>query len=896
MGLYAGEGVGRSIKKKFFVAALMASTCICAVAATLPKAYAQTSRQTPFNIPAGSLSSALTQFGRQSGLQVTYLPAITSGKQSSGASGTLSPSDALGRILAGSGLSYSISGDTVTVGNSNAGSIADDGSTLLKPIIITGKTGRITADTPYETPGSSAYISSEQIEQRRGTSVGDFLSGIPGVINGDNRNSGSLDVNIRGMQGQGRVPVIVDGASQEASVYRGYMGTASRSYVDPDFISLVSIEKGPSASADATGATGGVVRMSTIGVTDILLPGKSFGVRLKGGFNTNSSSVPALGTWGGYNGGQGYYSTLPSADTLFQPGGMDRPAFLEPTGGSGSVAVAGTTEYVDIVAAYARRKNGNYHAGGNGDDGAHVVFEPNQSGGGYVSNGGLSSFRAGEEVLNTSYDNQSYLLKGTIRLDGGHSLELGWNKYKSEYGEILPTQINVFNRSPYQADLSTIELDTYTARYHWSPEDNDLIDLKVDAFRSETDVRVNSALRSYYPSFGLDFWSPSNVAIGSERYGVTASNTSRLSTSMGDFKLEYGGAWTKEDIGYPDGVDAADVTWKTRQGSRREVSGFTSLEWKPYDWLTLNGSLRYSSFDTFDDTDSSKHSADGWSPVASVTVEPLQGFQIYGKYGSVIRSPSIFETLKSEAFVADTQNFVEPERARSIEIGLNHIQEDIILAGDKLRFHAAYFDNHINNYITRANVRTGEYWNGWNWQTTYGLRRVNLDYAKMRGVELSAEYDTGKYFGGIAWNHYTKTEFCVGSDVELIDGYSRCAAGGIRNSYSLLHVPPKDTLTLNLGARLLDDKLAVGGRVTYTGSRMVDGVGDGSTLATSELKPPEWNPYTLVDIYASYKVSENATFDLAIDNLTDRYYIDALSGSLMPGPGRTVRVNFTTKF
>ncbi|EMC2290391.1 TonB-dependent receptor [Salmonella enterica] len=874
----------------------MASTCICEVALTLPKAYAQSSWQTTFNIPAGSLSSALTQFGRQSGLQVTYLPAITSGKQSPGATGTLAPSDALGRILAGSGLSYRISGDTVTVGNNDAGSIADDGSTMLQPIVITAKRGRITADTPYETPGSSAYISSEQIEQRRGTSVGDFLSGIPGVINGDNRNSGSLDVNIRGMQGQGRVPVIVDGASQESSVYRGYNGTASRSYVDPDFISSVSIEKGPSAGADATGATGGVVRMSTIGVDDILLPGKNFGVRLKGGFNTNSSSVPALGTFGGFNGTQAYTGTMPSQDSLFNSDGMGRPAFLEPTGGSGSIAVAGTTEYVDIVAAYARRKNGNYHAGSNGDDAAHAIVAQNQYGNLQVTNGGLSTFRAGEEVLNTSYDNQSYLLKGTVRLDGGHSLELGWNKYRSEYGEILPTQFS-YNSYVYQADLSTIDLDTYTARYRWNPEGNELIDLKVDAFRSDVDLRVNAATRTYYPSIGWDIWTPSRVYIASERYGVTVSNISRLSTGIGDLQLEYGGAWTREDIGLPDDVDGDTyVGWATREGRRNEASGFALLEWRPIDWLTLNGSLRYSRFETQDETDSSRHSADGWSPVASVTVEPVQGLQLYGKYGSVIRSPSIFETLKSDSFVASTQNFVEPERARSIEVGLNHLQEDVFIFGDKVRFHAAYFDNHIDNYITRANVLTGEYWNGWNWQRSYAFRRINLDYAKMRGFELSAEYDTGKYFGGIAWNHYTKTEFCVGSDVDLIDGYSRCAAGGVRNSYSLLHVPPQDTVTLNLGARLLDEKLSIGGRVTYTGGRMADGVGDGSVVGSGEIQPSKWNPYTLVDIYASYKVSDNATLDLAIDNLTDRYYMDALSGSLMPGPGRTVRVNFTTKF
>ncbi|CPR16694.1 TonB-dependent receptor [Brenneria goodwinii] len=859
-------------------------------------AWAQTAQQIEFNVPAGPLAGALAEFGRQSGRQVTYDPGIAAGKRSPGIAGAIAPDAALARLLQGSGLSYRpIGADTYAIEPDVAAAYAQnagDDSLLLDTITVTGVSGVSPADEPYRGAGSRAYISGEQVERFRGTSVGDFLSGVPGVINGDNRNSGALDVNIRGMQGQGRVPVIVDGASQESSVYRGYNGTASRSYVDPDFIGAVSIEKGPSMEADATGATGGVVRMSTIGVDDILLPGKSFGVRLKGGFNTNSSSAPATGTFGGFTGAQSYTGTMPDQGSLFSSNGMNRPAVLEPTGGSGSIAVAGTTEYVDILAAYARRKNGNYHAGSNGGDSAHAIIAPNQYGNLQVTNGGLSAFRAGEEVLNTSYDNESWLLKGTVRAEGGHSLELGWNRYQSEYGEILPTQLAV-NAYAYQGWLNTIELDTYTARYRWSPEDHDLIDLKVDAFRSDVDLRVNAAVRNYIPSLGWDIWMPSRVYIASQRYGTTISNTSRFSTDIGDFKLEYGGAWTREDIGLPDDVDRDTyVGWATREGRRNETSGFTSLEWKPLDWLTFNESLRYSRFETLDDTDSSRHSADGWSPVFSATIEPLQGFQVYGKYGSVLRSPSIFETLKSESFDAGTQNFVNPERARSIEFGINHLQEEVFRAGDKVRLHAAYFDNKIDDYITRANVLyTRE-----DGSTGYRLNRINLDYARMRGFEVSADYDTGNYFGGLAWNHYTDTMFCVAEGTELISGYSRCASGGIQNSYSLLQVPPQDTVTLNLGARLLDEKLTVGGRLTYTGSRMADGIGDGSVIGTGEIQPSRWNPYTLIDLYASYKINNNATVDLTIDNLTDRYYMDALGSSLMPGPGRTVRGGVTVKF
>ncbi|MEX6226621.1 hypothetical protein AB6F55_18440 [Providencia hangzhouensis] len=41
------------------------------------------------------------------------------------------------------------------------------------------------------------------------------------VYTGDARNSGALDPNVRGIQGQERVPVTVDGTEQSLTVYRG---------------------------------------------------------------------------------------------------------------------------------------------------------------------------------------------------------------------------------------------------------------------------------------------------------------------------------------------------------------------------------------------------------------------------------------------------------------------------------------------------------------------------------------------------------------------------------------------------------------------------------------------------------------------------------------------------
>lgn len=888
--------------KKWLMAAVFRTSAISLALMSMQQgAFAQTS-PVSFNIPAGTLSGAIAEFGRQSGVQVSYPPEFAAGKQSAGVKGAVSAEAALGRILQGSGLSYQfVNIDSVTLVNggaaANTSASATDDSLLLGTITVTSRAGSDPADAPWQGASSRAHLSAEQVEHFSGTSVGDFLSGIPGVLNGDGRNSGAVDVNIRGLQGQGRVPVLVDGASQETTVYQGYNGSTARTYIDPDFIGSVDIEKGASMGADSTGAVGGIVRMSTIGVKDILLPGHDFGVRLKGNFNTNSRSAPSPGTTGGLTNLGTYYSWDEFPSGFGDSTGMDRPATLKPTGGSGSIAIAGTTDAVDVVAAYAQRYNGNYYAGKRGSGYAHAVISPpvgewNEV---VVSDGKpLTPYRAGEQVLNTSRDSESWLLKTKIRLEGGHALEVGYSRYLSTYGNILGSQaMSFFGNPPYQSLKSTIDLATWTGRYSWKPEDSNLIDMKVDTFYSNVDNRVNSVFNSSGTLYPQYFWA------GSDRWGGNASNTSRFYSDLADVSWQYGGSFTRENVGLPDGVPQ-EAQLSARFGWRKEYSGFTTLEVKPLDWVTLSGNLRYSSFETFDNSpqlgEPISRKDHGWSPIVSLMVEPLDGFQLYSKYGSVLRSPSIFESLTGASFMFPAaENPVAPERNNSLELGANYLMDGVFLPDDKLRFHGGWFSNHVNNYITRGEVRRDRP----DGSANYMLGRQNLDYADMRGFELSAQYDSGQVFGSVAWNHYTDIMFCAREGV-LQPNATRCASGGLYNSFSQQQVPPKDTLTVNLGSRFFNDDLTVGTRVTYIGSRFVEGMGatdnSGQVSGMYSIAPSNWNPYTLVDLYASYKLNQNATFDLSVDNLTDRYYVDALNTIPVPAPGRTVRGGVTLKF
>ncbi|WP_139110088.1 TonB-dependent receptor [Ensifer sp. LC163] len=88
--------------------------------------------------------------------------------------------------------------------------------------------------------------------------------------------------------------------------------------------------------------------------------------------------------------------------------------------------------------------------------------------------------------------------------------------------------------------------------------------------------------------------------------------------------------------------------------------------------------------------------------------------------------------------------------------------------------------------------------------------------------------------------------------------------------------------TLTLGTRLYDETLTLGGRVTCQGERAVDSKSTSSGGYTASIA---WEPYALVDLFATYKINDNASFDLSIDNVTDVYDMDALTLGLMPSPG-----------
>jgi len=210
-------------------AALATTTCLVALSAP---AAAQT-RQ--FDIPAGSLRTALDAFARQSGRQVIYRGDEVRSAQSSGVHGARTAEEALDAILTGTGFKAQKDSSgafaVAKVGNGSAAAeaaasmnqvVAANGEGASQDIIVTGTNIRGVAPTgsPYR-----AYTGAE-IQARGSATVSDFLATLPQNFNSisstttfvgesDNPANGS-GVNLHGL-GSRTTLTLLDGHRLAAS-------------------------------------------------------------------------------------------------------------------------------------------------------------------------------------------------------------------------------------------------------------------------------------------------------------------------------------------------------------------------------------------------------------------------------------------------------------------------------------------------------------------------------------------------------------------------------------------------------------------------------------------------------------------------------------------------------
>lgn len=860
---------GRLVRRGAF--ALLTTTVLAAAGAgssNLSPALAQAVAQTyDFNIPQKPIRQALNDIVRITGIDVVFGETPNASLAGRPVRGTMTAQQAVAALLSGTGLTHHFSGPRTVAIADRAGSVttpADtDGATSLNAIVVKG--GRNPADVPYETAGSVSHISAEQINQVPPTSVGDIFKSAPGVIASGNRVGASVDVNVRGLQGQNRINLMVDGTRQSSHSYRGYRGSRNEVFVDPDFLGGVDIAKGPSAGAGGVGAMGGVVNMRTLEAADILKPGEDWALRVKGGMGSNAIAPPASARNFGF-------------DPITRPreNGSD---FFNGDSWSGSMVGAVAGDDYELLAGFSRRKSGNYFAGSNGES--------------TYSGKPLSPIKPGKEVFNTSQDIESFLAKGGMQWGDGHSLSLSYVYYANEYGNIdenfLPyiSGPNSYYRLA-QNDLSKTQTHTAKASYEYAFAHDNIVGLKTNLWL--TDVTTKGGIVNYYSggttSGGRILTSVENSI---RTLGGDVSTDWEFQTGVGTLTMSNGIEFVYETA-KENGERGSFGTYvgANPNGNRVLASAFNQSKLEVNDWLSLMGGLR---FDYFDNQgghealhDFDYASASRMNPSLGITLHPLEGVQLFASYAQGWRPLSLRETGVSTGFTPNP--YLKPETSSNMEFGVNVKHDDVFRAGDALRLKATYFDNSYDNFIGRERFVSPEGFWLYRWD--------NIADATFRGYEASASYDAEVFFLEAAFTYYSDVKFCRDKEANLITLVlpAGCGFEKLPFDYGMMNIPPKYSGTLTAGTRLFDQKLTLGARAYFFGER----VGGYAHYTGSHTRAPSYHANKIVDLFGSYKVDEESSLDFSVENVGDKYYLDPLSTGLVPSPGRTFRASFTRRF
>ncbi len=230
-----------------------------------------------FDIPPQPLAQALARFCRETGLELVFDDAITSGVASAGATGNLTPEQALDRLLAGTGITYRFTGGaTVTLARTAE---SGDGAVALAPISVESAASRF-GDLPEdqgfkadfqasatkmplsirETPQAVSVTTRESIVLRQARDLNTALELTAGVVPGISSGGGPFagpsprvadQFSLRGQRLNGDRDVRID----------GFASAGMRNDFDLAALERVEVVRGPSSMLYGQGSLGGFINM-----------------------------------------------------------------------------------------------------------------------------------------------------------------------------------------------------------------------------------------------------------------------------------------------------------------------------------------------------------------------------------------------------------------------------------------------------------------------------------------------------------------------------------------------------------------------------------------------------------------------------------------------------------
>ncbi|MCH7341692.1 TonB-dependent receptor [Acinetobacter higginsii] len=857
-----------------------------------------------YQIAENPLGYVLSSFAAQSGIVLSYDSEQLKGLKSKGISGKYSVQHGFDYLLADQPYQVIKQGQTYLLVPKNSSMLghaekltshANTHSRLeqdAKAIVVMPEI-KVNAE-PQKQKVNTTHLDREQISRFRGTGNGDVFSDIAGVqVNSLRNEAGAIDIGIRGMQGEGRVPVIIDGSLQSSHTFRGYQGESDRTYIDMDLISQIEVEKGASRAKSSVGGIGGIVKMRTLSANDILLPNQNAGVMLKGSFYNNNRTPQ---TSDNEKEQMSYLLHNKISSHNFQ-------------NGAGTLALAYRNDMFDLVAAYSKREVGNYYAGKHGIE--------------YYEKRDIVDVGLGQEVVNTSYQSDSGIIKAGMNITDEHRVEVNLRRHVQKAGEVMAFYWNRSkvidpNSPPYgyiddeyvepkyiegaytmpQWSLGSAAVNAFSTSYTYKPKHNPLVDLELGVWHTNAKYRQhNGMIGMKNSSYGDQYWG----SFQDYRSGLNLENTSKFD----QVTLNYGLTYDEQRMKPRHLVDHEIA----RDGLRKESSVFLNGDYVFNDFsLSLGSKWHKAKVEDYGDqyrpmtpVAHSDLNNKGYAVrdfggnidwMSQLNYKLWDGIDLYGKLSNTHRSPSLFEsTVSGQTFSYDPDLPVKPENSRLIELGFIGERDNVFAQDDHLKFNLNYFRNQTKDFLTQGvqrkdipNPITPDFILPYTSSYTF----VNYNQVVMKGLEFDLSYNHPSFFASLNGTLYQAPKVCPANKSECNE---------VGDSWSLIstRLPPRKILNITVGKNLFENKLVVGARAKYH-SEKTNPKGWLAGTGVSGRAVTEISSETLIDLFASYKWSPNVALSFNVDNLTNRYNFDPGTVIGMPIPGRTIKAGIEMKF
>ena len=259
--------LSRAVQAALFGMALAVPLGMAVVAQPV---WAQTDLEVQFDIPAGSLATALTRFASTAAVTVSFDPAHATGQASAGLRGRYTVDAGLRQLLAGSKLqavrqangSYSLlpiigDGATLQLGATSISGLAIESA--YGPVdgyVATRSATGTKTDTPIlEIPQAINVVTADQVTAQGARNLTQALRYTPGLNTGGftDRNGIADEITSRGFA---PTPLYFDGAYIP---YAGSLGGAPQ--IDPYTLERIEVLKGPSSVLYGQNQPGGLINL-----------------------------------------------------------------------------------------------------------------------------------------------------------------------------------------------------------------------------------------------------------------------------------------------------------------------------------------------------------------------------------------------------------------------------------------------------------------------------------------------------------------------------------------------------------------------------------------------------------------------------------------------------------